>query len=151
MKIELKRIYKCAKYTIGHLFIDGEYFCDTIEDCDRGLDDSMSLEQIKAKKIYAETAIPTGIYTVSIGIVSPKFSQKPFYKEFCDGRVPRLLNVKGFDGILMHIGLNERSSAGCIIVGENKIKGQVINSQATFERFYEKLKEVTDTIMIEIK
>jgi len=37
MKLKLRRTYKGEAYTIGHLYINGKYFCDTLEDTDRGL------------------------------------------------------------------------------------------------------------------
>ena len=157
MKLILERTYNCKTYCIGHLYYITEdenqikkYICDTIEDVDRGLDESMSLEEIKKIKVYAKTAIPTGKYQISINIVSPKFSLKPYYKKFCNGKVPRLLNVKGYDGILMHKGINQNSSAGCLIVGYNKIKGQVVQSQAAFEKLYKLLKTAKQGIQIEI-
>lgn len=78
--------------------------------------------------MYAKTAIPTGTYKITLDVVSPKFSQKAYYKAFCGGKLPRLLNVKGFDGILIHKGSNADSSAGCIIVGMNTVVGGVTNS-----------------------
>ena len=136
MKLELKRIAKRDTYTIGKLYVDGQYLCDTVEDKDRGLSDKDSLEKIKATKVYAKTAIPTGTYKIAMGVISPKFSMKAYYKNFCNGRMPRLLNVKGFDGILIHRGANADSSAGCIIVGRNTIKGGVTESQKYFEKLY---------------
>lgn len=151
MKLLLDRFFKGPKYTVGHLYIDGKYFCDTIEDVDRGLLDSMSLAEIQSKKIPSETAIPRGIYKVTLDVVSPKYSKRDFYIKVCKGKVPRLLNVKGFEGILIHAGNTEEDSAGCIILGENKVKGKVINSRSTFEKFYNTLiksnsKEITITI-----
>lgn len=148
MQLTLDRFYKGPKYTIGKLYIDGEYFCDTIEDIDRGLKQTDSLNYIKATKVYAETAIPSGIYDVTLDIISPKFSLKDFYKKTCNGKVPRILNVPGFEGILIHAGTDQNSSAGCVIVGENKIVGKVINSQETFKRLYNKLKEEKDITII---
>lgn len=141
MKLRLDRKYKKATYSIGKLYIDGVYFCDTVEDKDRGLTDKDSLEKIKATKVYAKTAIPLGTYKITMGVISPKFSQKPYYKAFCNGRLPRLLNVKGFDGILIHKGVNADSSAGCIIVGKNTVVGGVTNSQFYFEKLYKLLAE----------
>ena len=66
MKLELVRIANRPTYCIGKLYIDGVWFCDTIEDTDRGLDDSMSVDEILKKKIKGETAIPTGIYKIEI-------------------------------------------------------------------------------------
>jgi len=135
MILKLRRTAKRQLYTIGHLYINGAYFCDTIEDKDRGLNQLMPLDLIKTIKVYKQTAIPTGTYTVAMGTRSPKFSQKPAYN-FTEGRLPRLLNVPGYDGILIHAGVNQNSSAGCLIVGENKIVGQVVNSMATFRRLW---------------
>lgn len=139
MKLTLDRRYKKDTYSIGKLYVDGAYFCDTVEDKDRGLTDKDSLDKIKATKVYAKTAIPLGTYKVTMGVISPKFSQKAYYKSFCNGRMPRLLNVKGFDGILIHKGSNANSSAGCIIVGKNTVVGGVTNSQYYFEQLYKLL------------
>ncbi len=151
MKILLDRFFKGPKYTVGHLYIDGKYFCDTIEDVDRGLLNSMPLSEIKAKKIPSKTAIPRGTYKITLDVVSPKYSKRDYYIKVCKGKVPRILNVKGFEGILLHTGNSEESSAGCIILGENKVKGKVINSRVTFEKFYKELLKDKDNITIEIK
>jgi len=152
MLITLRRIpMKAGKmYQIGHLYVDGVYVCDTIEDVDRGLSQGMPLEQIKKIKVKSETAIPRGRYRVRIDIVSPKFSAKPYYWNYCKGKLPRLMDVPGFDGILIHKGVNQRSSAGCIIVGYNTVVGQVTQSQQAFEKLYALLKSATDKIYIEI-
>lgn len=149
MKLKLHRTFKGETYTIGKLYVDGEYFCDTIEDKDRGLFQNMPLEQIKEKKIKYQTAIPTGTYKVTLSVQSPKFSQKEQYN-FCNGYLPRLIDVPGFEGVLIHIGNTAEHSGGCILVGENKVKGKVINSTATFKKLYEVLKSATDEITIDI-
>ena len=136
MKIELKRIYNCPKYCIGHIYVDGQYVCDSIEDVDRMLDQSMSEKDILKVKVKSQTAIPTGTYNVLMNVVSPKFSLKQYYMDVCKGRVPRLDNVKGFVGILMHCGRTQLDSAGCIIVGKNLVKGQVLQSKQCFEKLY---------------
>ena len=138
MKLELKRRFKGPKYTIGSLFINGVYECDTIEDVDRGLTDNMSVEEIKAKKVYGETAIPAGTYKIDMNTVSPKFKDRSWAK-FCGGKLPRLLDVKGYEGVLIHVGNKAEDSLGCILVGDNKIKGQIINSTATFQELYGEL------------
>jgi hypothetical protein len=138
MKLKLQRRFKGESYTIGSLYIDGEYFCDTLEDKDRGLRQDMSLPEILSVKVKGETAIPTGTYEVITKIVSPKYSGCGVY-QFCAGKVPRLLNVKGYEGILIHIGNTADDTEGCILVGENKEKGRVINSTATFRHLYEHL------------
>lgn len=139
MLVEVKRIFNCPKYCISHIYVDGSYVCDSIEDTDRMLDDSMSEAEIKKKKVSKKTAIPTGKYEIVMNVVSPKFKLKPYYKQFCNGKVPRLVGVKGFLGILFHRGIDENSSAGCIILGFNTIKGKVTDSQRAFETFYHKL------------
>lgn len=136
MKLMLDRKYKKDTYTIGRLYCDGQFICNTVEDKDRGISDKDSLDKIRKVKVYAKTAIPTGTYKITLDVVSPKFSQKGYYKTFCGGKLPRLLNVKGFDGILIHKGSNADSSAGCIIVGMNTVVGGVTNSQYYFEKLY---------------
>ena len=146
MKLKVKRTAKKANYTIGHLYMqdkqNGQWvrIADTIEDKDRGLDQSMSLANIERIKVKHQTAIPTGTYEIVMNVVSVTFVKKPQYKEFCGGKVPRLKYVKGFSGILIHSGTDQDSSSGCIIVGENKVVGKVINSWATFKRIYSLMK-----------
>lgn len=150
MELRLRRIAKRETYTIGRLYIDGEYFCDTLEDRDRGLDQGMLLPVIRARKRAGATAIPTGCYRVTLGVQSPRFKSKAAYK-FCDGYLPRLLNVIGFDGILIHIGNTAKDTEGCILVGRNTIVGMVTESRVTFNKLYERLKEAKDMIYIKIE
>lgn len=153
MEIKVDRKWKKEDYTVGRMYINGEFICNTMEDTDRGLDDGMETTQIKAKKIPTRTAIPTGKYKVTLNVTSPKFSKKEYYWNFCKGKVPRLLNVKGFEGILIHCGATATNSAGCILVGDNTVKGRLTNSQARFEQVYAMLKEAqgnNEEITIEI-
>lgn len=138
-KILLKRIAKKPMYTIGKLYINDEYFCDTLEDADRGLDQNLPLATNQLRKVKGKTAIPTGTYDITLKIVSQRFGKKSQYK-FCGGKLPRLLGVPAFDGVLIHIGNDANDTEGCILVGENKQVGKVLNSTATFKRFYEKIK-----------
>lgn len=131
MKLLLRRTFKGPNYTIGKLFINGIYECDTLEDTDRGLTSQMTLEEIKAKKVYGVTAIPTGTYNINMTTVSPKFKDRTWAKPY-KGMLPRLENVKGYEGVLIHVGNKAEDTLGCILVGENKVKGQVINSTAAF-------------------
>lgn len=146
MKLLLTRIARKDKYTIGHLYMqdrqNGQWvkLCDTLEDKDRLLDQSMSEANITHIKVYKQTAIPTGTYKIVLNIVSGTFVKKQKYKDFCGGKLPRLSYVKGFSGILIHAGVDQDSSAGCIIVGENKQKGKVLNSWETFKKVYNILK-----------
>ena len=152
MNLKLVRTYLGPKYTIGHLYINDKYFCDTIEDTDRGLNKSMPVSEILRLKVKHKTAIPTGIYTIAMGVKSPKYSTKQKYK-FTEGRMPRLLSVPGFDGILIHPGTTQDDSSGCLIVGQNKEVGKVINSYATFTTLWTILNEAyskKERIIIEI-
>ena len=149
MYLLLKRIARRAEYTIGHLYIDGEYFCDTIEDCDRGLSQELPASVNQSKKKKGITAIPIGRYRVTLDVKSPRFSTKSAY-QFCKGYLPRLVNVPAFDGVLIHIGNTAKDSEGCILVGENKQVGMVLNSTATFRRLYERLKTAKGYIYIKI-
>lgn len=118
MELLLKRIALRDTYTIGKLYIDGVYFCDTVEDKVRDLNKDGDLEDAGETKVYSETAIPYGVYKVIVN-KSPKFKRL----------LPRLLNVKHFEGILIHRGSSAKSSAGCIIVGKNTIVGRVTDSE----------------------
>lgn len=140
MELELKRIAKRDTYTIGRLSIDGQRFCDTIEDKDRGLRQNMPLSVNKARKVKGETAIPVGRYQVTLGVKSQKYSAKKQYA-FCNGYVPRLLNVPAFDGILIHIGNTAADSEGCILVGKNTKVGMVTHSTVTFWELYSRLQD----------
>lgn len=152
--LTLNRIYNCDAYCIGKLSIDGVYFCDTLEDTDRGLTSDMSVSEIESKKIYGKTAIPRGTYSITLSVVSPKFSQYSFYMNVCDGKLPRLLDVKGFDGILLHVADGYQGADlvnGCIGVGKNTVKGQLSDGKNTFTKLYNKLKKNPIGIQISIQ
>lgn len=136
MELTLKRVAPRATYTIGRLFVNNIRFCDTVEDADRGLSQDMSPAEIATVKVYGETAIPKGRYRIDMETVSAKYGENSFYKRVCGGRVPRLMNVPGFQGVLIHAGNTALDSYGCIIVGENKAVGKVLNSRVTCEALY---------------
>ena len=117
MKLKLKRRFFAEEYTIGTLSIDGVQFCDTLEDKNRDHNKDGDLNDPGEGKVYAKTAIPFGTYKVIVNR-SPKFKRD----------LPRLLDVPHFEGILIHRGNTAKDTAGCILVGENKVKGKVINS-----------------------
>lgn len=134
MKLKVERRFLTPEYTIGRLEVDGTFFCDTLEDRVRDLN--------REKKIPGKTAIPTGKYDVVVNI-SPRFQRK----------LPRLLNVPGFEGILIHRGNTPEDTAGCILVGENKAKGRVINStpyELRLTEMLERAQTAGETITIEI-
>lgn len=148
MRLLLERIAKTDKYTIGNLYIDGEWFCNTLEDTDRNLTQNMSLEEIRKLKIYGQTAIPIGTYKINMSVVSPKFKSRAWAKPY-NGMIPRLENVPGYEGVLIHPGNSADDSIGCILVGYNTVKGQVLRSQDTFHKLMNVLtkgKDISITI-----
>lgn len=154
MELIVDRKWKKQSYTISNLTIDGKWFCNVLEDADRGLDDSMSIAKIRELKKPSITAIPKGTYEITLDVISPRFCTNAFYKQVCDGKLPRLLNVKGFEGILIHAGNTDKDSAGCLLVGMNLEKGKVLKSQETFRKLYKVLNEAKlrgEDIQITIK
>lgn len=140
MKLKIDRRWRKATYTVGILYVDGARFCETLEDKDRGLFQGDTLAQIKSLKVYGETAIPIGRYTVSMEVLSPKYAGVKWYKDLCGGKMPRLLDVPGFDGILIHPGNTALDSYGCILVGRNTKVGMVTQSKDTFKKLYKMMK-----------
>ena len=135
MELTLKRIALRSEYTIGKLYVDGEYVCDTIEDAVRDLDKDGKFANGEVK-IPGKTAIPYGRYEITMKVKSPKYSNftKYSWAKKYDGYLPRLLNVPHFDGVLIHVGNSALDSEACVLVGENKVVGKVINSVNTFRR-----------------
>lgn len=127
MELKLKRIAYRDKYTIGRLFINNVYFCDTLEDVPR------------ETKIANETCIPIGKYKVIISW-SNRFKRQ----------MPLIVDVPGFDGIRIHAGNTSKDTSGCILVGENKLTGRLINSRQAFDKLFSILKATKEDITIEI-
>ena len=140
MRLTLKRIANRKDYCIGKLYINGKYFCDTLEDVDRGLDDSMTEDEIKAIKVKGQTAIPVGIYTVLL-TYSPKYQKI----------MPLINNVKGYSGIRIHSGNSSKDTEGCLLVGKNTVVGRLTDSRNTFNALFKKLQQKgSNKITIEI-
>ena len=131
MELRLERKYRNNNYCIDKLYINGKYFSDVLEDPDRGLTDTMSLEEIKKIKIKGNTCIPYGTYNVTI-TYSPRFKRN----------LPLINNVKGFDGIRIHSGNKPQDTEGCLLPGFNKVKGQVIDSRVTTDKLIAQIQQV---------
>lgn len=140
MKLTLKRKEVNTERTHGQLFIDGVYFCDTLEDTDRGLAAIDDIDQILHRKFYGKTAIPYGLYTVVISY-SPRFKRQ----------LPLLLNVPGFLGIRIHPGNTEADTHGCLLVGRRN-GDKVLYSRGTFDKLFSRLTKAMkgEQITIEI-
>lgn len=143
MELKLYRIARREDYTIGKLYINDIYECDTLEDKVRDYNKDSDLNDPNEQKVYGKTAIPYGRYKITLKVMSPKYSQRSSYL-WCGGYLPRLLDVPHFEGILIHGGNSASDSYGCVLVGENKVKGRLINSMATLKRLYPKLKKASD-------
>lgn len=127
MKIKVDRIYKGESYTIGKMYLNGEYFCDTLEDA------------IRPVKIPNETAIPAGTYKVEV-TYSPRFKRN----------LPLLVDVPNYTGIRIHNGSNKDHTSGCILVGFNTSKGKLTDSRKTSDKLTNLLKSLSEPIEIEI-
>lgn len=141
MKLTLKRIALRQTYTIGKLYIDNVYFCDTLEDTVRDTNKSGKFDNGE-QKIKGKTAIPYGTYEI-------KWTYSPRFKKY----TPQLMNVPSFEGIRVHAGNTSADTEGCLILGENKQVGKVLNSRATINKFYPIIKEACSNgkVTIEIK
>ncbi len=129
MQLIIKRHFKGPQYTIGRLFVDGVYECDTLEDTVRA----------DGVKIAGQTAIPAGKYPVRI-TYSPRFKKM----------LPMLDDVPNFTGVRIHTGNTAADTEGCILVGYNRVKGRVCDSRAAFRRLFAKL-ETAEQIELKIK
>lgn len=141
MKLILKRIALRPTYTIGKLYIDDAYFCDTLEDTVRDTNKSGKFDNGE-QKIKGKTAIPYGTYEI-------KWTYSPRFKKY----TPQLMNVPSFEGIRVHAGNTSADTEGCLILGENKQVGKVLNSRATINKFYPIIKKACSNgkVTIEIK
>ena len=133
LKLDMKLVRTQFKdtQTVGKLYLNGVYFCDTLEDKNRDLNKNGIFDGTE-KKVYSETCIPFGQYKVII-------NQSSRFKRL----MPRLLNVPHFDGILIHNGVTEKNSAGCILVGS--YDGQkLVRSKEIFNKLFEIMKYYND-------
>lgn len=150
--VRTERRWPKAGYTVGRLYVDGELWCNTLEDTDRGLAQSMTVVAIKARKVKGQTAIPKGTYEVTLS-VSPKFAKKTWAAKY-GGLVPILLRVKGFEGIRIHPGTTAEDTSGCILPGLNTKVGQLTESVLCYFRLMDEVfmpaYEAGETVTLEI-
>ena len=140
MRLTLVRRWNKKDYCMGDLYINGKWFCNVLEDVDRGLDDSMTVEDILSKKKYGQTAIPCGIYTVLL-------TYSPKYKKV----MPLINNVKGYSGIRIHSGNSSKDTLGCLLVGKNTVVGRLTDSRNTYNALFKRLQQKgSNKITIEI-
>ena len=118
MRMLLQRLHHATDCTIGSLSIAGSFECWTLEDPTRP----------DGVKIFGETAIPTGLYSVDI-TYSPRFKRP----------LPLLVNVKGFVGIRIHPGNDAGDTEGCILVGMDRERSRIGRSRLAFEALFAKI------------
>ena len=128
MELQLKREIFTDESTIGSLTIDGKFECYILEDKDRGINDTLTLEQILKVKVYGKTCIPYGRYEVD-WTMSARFKVM----------MPILLNVKGYAGIRIHKGNTEVDSLGCLLCGTRKKNNMVTESTLATNKLYAKI------------
>ena len=142
MKLELKRKALMDTYTMGDLFVNDVFFSNVLEDKVRDFNKDGDLNDSGETKVYGETAIPYGIYTIDL-----TYSNR--FKKI----LPLIENVKGFEGIRIHPGNTAVDTHGCLLVGNNTEKGKVTDSRKVFEKLMARLvdaHEMKETITIKI-
>lgn len=128
MELQLKREIFTDESTIGTLTIDGKFECYILEDKDRGINDTLTLEQILKVKVYGKTCIPYGRYEVD-WTMSARFKKM----------MPILLNVVGWSGIRIHSGNSEIDSLGCLLCGTRKASNRITESTIATNKLYAKI------------
>lgn len=131
MKLLLQRQPSTDKSTIGTLFVNDVYECDTLEDVVREIEDV----PVKQWKVQNQTAIPRGTYPIAI-TYSPRFKKK----------LPLLIDVEGFSGVRIHAGNTAENTEGCILVGKKTKHGtlQGGSSRPAMARLQAKIQAALD-------
>lgn len=119
MDLLVKRLWPKTNYCVGRMYIDGKFFCNTLEPKVVDVDKSGKFDG-NEKKVYGESAIPYGTYKI-VYTESPRFKRK----------LPRLVDVPHFEGILIHPGNTVEDTQGCILVGKNTSTGRLSDSRVT--------------------
>jgi hypothetical protein len=137
MKLTLERDVFSSNWTQGKLYIDGVFFCYTLEDRDRWLESETKSEG----KTYGKTAIPRGEYVVQLTL-SNRFNKV----------LPLLLDVPYFTGIRIHAGNTHADTDGCILVGMDRLEtGTITQSQIAMGHLMKLLENSTTPIVLEVK
>lgn len=138
MRIEVIRDTFRLDCTLGRMLIDGDYVCDTLEDTVRD-----------GAKMYGQTAIPAGEYKVRMDVVSPKFKDRVWARPY-GGKLPRLVDVPNFEGVLIHVGNTALDTLGCILVGTRSGLNSLSYSTVAFNKVMSVLAKANDEISIKI-
>lgn len=130
MELELTRFEFTEDFTLGHITLNGEHICYTLEDKDRDLHIGDGIAKIQRVKVHGKTAIPTGRYEIEI-TYSNRFKKK----------LPQLMRVPGFEGIRIHPGNTSADTEGCLLPGTGYRIGQLIESRIAFNKLFEVIKQ----------
>lgn len=131
MELKVFRKIFTDESTIGELFVNGSFFCYTLEDKDRGLIKTQPLTEIAQKKLFGKTAIPLGKYDLAM-----TYSNR--FKTY----MPQVLNVPGFEGIRIHIGNKAVDTEGCLLVGMSKGVNVIQDSKNAFNSLIKLIKSI---------
>lgn len=145
MELFLKRTFKGKTYTVGRLSLQepDRVFCDTLEPPVRDLKDLNGDGDFMDKgegKVMGSTAIPAGRYKL-------QWRHSPSFKR----EMPYLEDVPGFSNVMLHWGNDVKDTAGCILIGKNKIRGKVLQSVVTFAALENVLRTYKEDIYINIQ
>lgn len=124
MKVEIFRHLRTNNCTHGKMYIEGKYFCDTLEDTDRFLRQNMTPNEVARIKVKNKTCIPSGKYNI-------KLTRSNRFKI----SLPLIEDVIGFEGIRIHAGNTPEDTEGCILLGDYQSEGIVINSRVKVGEF----------------
>lgn len=163
IQFELERYNLTDTYTEGLLYVKGQYnsdspwyFCDTLEDKDRGMKDYFSGKTRNDSytinneiKINTQTAIPRGTYSLD------KWDSRKFGKKVSYPTYPEVYELTSWNGtwgimmphvkfetieelftaVLVHCGTNTGHTEGCVLVGEknSNISGQLQGPDYSFK------------------
>lgn len=137
MKLKIDRKWPREGYCIGAFYVSGKRLCESLEDEDRGLVQTMPTGKINQIKIFGRTAIPKGTYKVILS-VSPKFKERAWAKRY-GGLVPEIVGVKGWTGVRIHPANSASELLGCVAPGDNLKVGKVLNSTKRYDELMKQL------------
>lgn len=132
--IKLQRIKNDGNTTIGELFINGFFQCFILEDEPREV------------KVKGETRIPAGKYKIGLRTVGG-FHER-FSKRFKDMHIGMLqiLDVPGFEYILIHPGNTDKDTDGCLITGSDVLDNFTVSgSTMAYKKIYPIISKMVDS------
>ena len=136
LQVLLTRNYRKETYTIGRIYTNGQFFCNSLEDKDRGIIQGMPLASLKKMNVQDATAFPCGTYKLRV-TMSPKFKRE----------LVEVVGVPAFSGIRFHRGANAKHSSGCVLTGMNTVKGGLTDGAKYEEAFTKLVKEADEAYL----